>query len=424
MGYSDTRVVVTGMGIITPIGKDLRSYEQALCAGVSGISPISQFDCQTVDPRSGEPQFSTRIAGEVCGFRPEEFLPKASRYDRASQFALCAARMALEDAGLDIASVTPQRAGVVMGTGMGDMRMIEAGMATLVAKGANHIGPTAIVKTLPSLLPGNVSIFFGFRGPCLGVSSACASATHAVGEAAFMLRRGEADMILAGGAEASITPLTVASFSAMRIMSSRNDSPTAASRPFDSLRDGFVMGEGSGMLVLETLDRARARGARIYAEIAGYGLTSDAFHASSMRPDSTECARAIRLAMERARISPDQIDYVSAHGTSTRMNDLVEAQAIKEALGIHAKRPLVSATKSMIGHLLSAAGAAELVAAILAIASQAVHPTVNLECPDPDCDLNHVRGGAARESAVDVVLKNSFGFGGQNAAIILKRWRG
>jgi len=272
-------------------------------------------------------------------------------------------------------------------------------------------------------VPGNVGIYFGLQGPNLGVSSACASTTHAVGEAYWMLRRGDARMMLAGGAEASITPLTVGSFAALRVMSSRNDDPERASRPFDRARDGFVIGEGSGMLVLETLQSAKARRAEICAEIIGYGLTCDAFHVSSMRPDAAQCARAIRLALNRARVRPDQVSYINAHATSTRMNDIVETRAIREVLGPHASATPVSATKSMIGHLLSAAGGVELVASVLAIRHQVIHPTINLECPDPDCDLDYVPL-QAREQAVEVVLKNSFGFGGQNAVLVLKRWRG
>lgn len=421
MSYSD-RVVVTGLGVIAPNGNDLASFHENLCKGVSGVGPISRFDCSVRDPRTGESQFSSRIAGEVRDFHPETFLQKASRYDRASQFAIYAGRMALGNAGLEAAPLNPEDIGVVMGTGMGDMSAVETGMAILATKGAKYLPPTSLPKALPSLVPGNVAIFFGFNGPNLGVSSACASTTHAVGEAYWMLRRGEARAILAGGAEASITPLTVGSFASLRVMSSRNDDPPRASRPFDSARDGFVIGEGSGMLVLETLESAKARGAEIWAEIVGFGLSCDAFHVSSMRPDGGQCARAIRLAMDRARVRPDQVSYINAHATSTRMNDVVETQAIHQALGSHARTTLVSATKSMIGHLLAAAGGVELVASILAIRHQVIHPTINLECPDPECDLDYVPL-QAREQPVEIVLKNSFGFGGQNAVLVLKRWR-
>lgn len=423
MPETDVRVVVTGLGVIAPTGKDTTSFGESLCRGVSGVRTITQFDCNVRDPRTGNYQFASRIAGEVPDFQPESFLPRANRYDRASQLAIYAARMAFESAGLDSASWDAGSVGVVMGTGMGDMRTVEAGTATLLSRGANHIPPTYLPKVLPSLVPGNVSIFFGLNGPSLGLSSACASATHATGEAYWMLRRGDARILLAGGAEASITPLTVASFSVLRVMSCRNDDPRAASRPFDLGRDGFVIGEGSGMLVLETLDSAKSRGAHIYAEILGYGLTSDAFHASSMRPDGAQCARAIRLALERARISPDDISYINAHGTSTRMNDILETRAIKQALGEQARRIPVSATKSMTGHLMSGAGSVELVACILMMRDQVIHPTINLGTPDPECDLDYVPG-VARQKPVDIILKNSFGFGGQNAVLVLKRWTG
>ncbi len=422
MSYSD-RVVVTGLGVIAPIGHDIETFHQNLCKGTSGVGPIRGFDCTVRDPRTGDFQFPSRIAAEVRDFHPETFLQKANRYDRASQFAIHAARMALHHAGLDPVSVNREDIGVVMGTGMGDMHTVEAGMATLTSKGANHLSPTSLPKVLPSLVPGNVAIFFGFHGPNLAVSSACASTTHAVGEAYWMLRRGEARMMLAGGAEASVTPLTVGSFAALRVMSSRNDDPPRASRPFDRARDGFVIGEGSGMLVLETLESAKERRAEIWAEITGYGLTCDAFHVSSMRPDAAQCARAMRLALERAQVSPDQVSYINAHATSTRMNDVVETQAIRAVFGPYAKSTPVSATKSMIGHLLSAAGGVELVASVLTIRHQVIHPTINLECPDPDCDLDYV-ALQPREQAVDVVLKNSFGFGGQNAVLVLRRWRG
>jgi len=419
--YSD-RVVITGLGVIAPNGRDLASFNENLCKGASGVGPITRFDPMATDPRTGEFQFFSRIAGEVRDFHPEAFLQKANRYDRASQFAIYAARMALAQAGLDTASVNHEEVGVVMGTGMGDMHTVEAGVSILSNRGAHHLSPTSLPKVLPSLIPGNVAIFFGLNGPNLAVSSACASTTHAVGEAFWMLRRGEARMMVAGGAEASITPLTVGSFAALRVMSSRNSEPERASRPFDRDRDGFVIGEGSGMLVLETLESAKARGAEIWAEILGYGLTCDAFHVSSMRPDGTQCARAIRLAMDRARVRPDEISCINAHATSTRMNDVVETNAIREVLGPYAKTTPVSATKSMIGHLLSAAGGVELVASVLAIRHQVVHPTINLECPDPECDLDCVPL-QAREQRVEIVLKNSFGFGGQNAVLVLRRWR-
>jgi 3-oxoacyl-[acyl-carrier-protein] synthase II len=304
---------------------------------------------------------------------------------------------------------------------MGDMRTVEEGMTIMRDRGAEQIPPTGLLKVIPSSLPAHLAIHFGMRGPSFGVSSACASSTHAIGEAYRMIQRGDADVVLAGGAEASVTPLTVASFAAMQVLSRQNEPPYSTPRPFDRRRDGCVIGEGSGMLVLERLESARERGARIDAEVVGYGLTADAFHAGAMRPDAEECARAIRQALASAGVEAEQIDHVNAHGTATLSNDRVETLALRSALGPHAAEAPVSATKSMTGHLLSAGGAVETIAAVLAILTQKMHPTVNLTESDPECDLDYVPG-MARVRSVRYALKNSFGFGGHNAVLVLKRW--
>lgn len=414
-------VVVTGIGTITPTGLNHCAFRQSLLEGKSGIGPITQFDCNALDPATGELQFSTRIAAEVKGFDPATFLRKPQRFDRASQLAVAAAQMAIQDAGIEIQNGRPERIGIVLGTGMGDMRTVEYGIQLLLTKGAQRLPPTALPKVLPSLLVANVTAYVGARGPNLGISTACASSTHALGEAYWMIRRGDADIVFAGGAEAAITPLTIGAFAAMRVLSRRNESPEHASRPFDRDRDGFVMGEGAGLLVLESFQSAHARGARIYAEILGYGATADAHHPSDMKPDVEECARAIRLALDRAGLAKDAIDYVNAHGTSTPSNDLAETQALKQVFGPHAYKIPISATKSMVGHLLSGSGAVELIATILAMQDQVAYPTINLANADPECDLDYVPD-QARPARIDVALKNSFGLGGHNACLVLRRW--
>lgn len=418
---SQVRVVVTGLGAITPIGLNIRELRQALREGRSGVSFIQQFDCSPVDAKTGKHQFSTRIAAEVQGFDPHKILRKAHRFDRASQLAMAAGQMAIEDAGLKIENASQRSIGVVVGTGMGDMRTVEAGMEVLFTTGAHRIPPTSLLKVLPSSLAANLASFLGTRGPNLGISTACASSTHAVGEACWMIRRGDAVAVIAGGAEAAITPLTVASFGAMRVLSRRNECPQEASRPFDRDRDGFVIGEGAGMLVLENLASAQARGAKIYAEILGYGATADTRHPADLSPDVEECARAMRIAIERAGVPVEVIDYVNAHGTSTLSNDTAETSALKAVLGPHAYRVPISAIKSMVGHLLSASGAVELIATLLAMDEQVAYPTINLSSADPECDLDYV-SHQARTVPIHIALKNSFGLGGHNASLVLRRW--
>ena len=421
MPYAHARIVVTGIGAVTPIGLTIEEYRKSLIAGRSGVGPISLFDCNVTDPATGEPQFATRIAAEVKGFKPDLHVPKPQRYDRASQFGMFAAQMAVEDARLKPEDLKSTDTGVFVGTAVGDMETIETGMTVLHSRGARRLLPTYLPKVLPSTLVTNLCMYLGTQGPSMGISSACASATHAVGEAYWCIQRGDAERMVVGGANAVITPLTVGGFTAMRVMSRRNDSPETASRPFDRERDGFVLGEGAALMILETLESARKRGAKIYCEIVGYGATADAFHLTAMNPELAQCAQAMRKALRRAQISPDKIDYINAHGTSTPTNDLVETVAIKEVFGSRAHTIPISSTKSMIGHLMSASGAAELVAVILGLQDQVVHPSINLKNSDPACDLDYVKEGA-RPHPMEYVLKNSFGMGGHNASLVLKHW--
>jgi len=417
------RVVVTGIGAVTPIGLDAASFRAALYEGRSGVTPITQFDAEVPDPATGEPQFTTRIAAEVRGFEPRTLLKKPHRYDRASQLALAAAGMALADAGLRHESPDTAEMGVVLGTGGGDSASFTESADVLRRRGARRISPLALPRYLASSLPANVAIHLGAHGPNLGISTACASGAHAVGEAFWIIRRGDTDRVLAGGAEAAITPLAMAGFAAMRVLSRRNHDPEGASRPFDAGRDGFVMGEGAAMLLLESLDSARARRAPIRAEVLGYGLSADAYSATHLRPDGAECARAMRRALQVAGLAPEAVDFVNAHGTATPQNDATETQAVKAVLRDRAREVPINATKSMIGHLMSAGAAAEILATVFALEDQRVHPTRNLERPDPRCDLDYV-AGAARRAPIRVAMKNSFGLGGHNAVLLLRRWEG
>ena len=417
----DTRVVITGLGIVSPIGSDLDTFQDALFSGKSGIGPISLFDADVREPNSERHQFTTRIAGEVKDFDPNTISDRPQRLDRATQLAFSASDMALSDAGLTTSSIVPERTGVIVGTGIGDMNTIETGFENLAKGAVRRIRPTALPKVLPSSLPGNIAIRLGSRGVTMGISTACASSTHAIGESYWVIRRGDADIILSGGAEAAITPLTIGAFGAMRVLSRDNSLPSRASRPFDGKRDGFVMGEGAGLQVLESLKSAQKRGARIYAEILGYAATSDAFHATGMRADVAEYMRAMSQALEMAAIDRNDIDYINAHGSSTPMNDAAETRAIREVFGDRAYKIPVSATKSMTGHLLSAGAAIEVIATISSMERQCVHPTINHSKPDPDCDLDYVVEGS-RKSRLDTALKNSFGMGGHNASLVLRRW--
>ncbi|MEW8959111.1 3-oxoacyl-[acyl-carrier-protein] synthase 2 [Moorella humiferrea] len=407
------RVVITGLGAITPVGTGKDNFWQALVAGKSGIGPITRFD-------AGE--MPVRFAGEVKDFDPGLFFDRkeARRMDRFAQYAVAAARMAVEDAKLDLEREDRDRIGVIFATGIGGMETFEEQTRVLMEKGPNRVSPFFVPMMIANMAAGQISINLGVRGVNFTVVNACASGANAIGEAFRTLQRGDADVIITGGSEASVTPLTVAGFAAMKALSTRNDAPERASRPFDRGRDGFVLGEGAGVMVLETLEHAVARGAAIYAEIVGYGCTADAYHITAPAPDGAAASRAMTLALEDAGLKPEEIDYINAHGTSTELNDRQETLAIKKVFGEHAYRLAISSTKSMTGHLLGAAGAVELVATALTVHTGVIHPTINYEEPDPECDLDYVPN-AARQQEIRAAISNSFGFGGHNVTIALRR---
>ncbi|HET9017840.1 MAG TPA: beta-ketoacyl-ACP synthase II [Thermomicrobiaceae bacterium] len=408
------RIVVTGMGIISPIGNTLESVWDALVSGRSGTGPISRFDAAG---------FASRVAAEVRDFDPRERLgaKEARRTDRFVQLAVAAAQDALTDAGLAIDERNAGRVGVLLGSALGGIETAEREIGTLLTRGPGRVSPFFIPMFLADMGAGYVSIVLGARGPNFATLSACASAAHAIGEAAETIRRGDADVMLAGGSEAAVTPASVAGFAALGALSTRNDEPETASRPFDATRDGFVVAEGAAVLVLESLEHAAGRDARILAEIAGYGATADAGHITQPLPDGQGAAEAMSLAIRRGGITPDEVDYVNAHGTSTPLNDRFETQAIKRTFGT--RIPLVSSTKALTGHLLGAAGAVEAVATVLAIQHGAVPPTWHRRVPDPDCDLDYVTDGPRRQPIAHA-LSNSFGFGGHNASLLLSHYAG
>ncbi|HHJ64695.1 MAG TPA: beta-ketoacyl-[acyl-carrier-protein] synthase II [Aquifex aeolicus] len=409
------RVVVTGLGAVTPIGTGVNRFWHNLINGISGIDHIKSFD-------PDEFGLNVKIAGEVKDFDPLDFMDKkdASRLSLFIQFAVGAAEEAIEDSGIKSAGYDPLRIGVIIGTGIGGLRDIEREHAVITAKGARRVSPFFIPYGISNMGAGYVAIRHGFKGPNYCVVSACATGNHAIGDAFRLIQSGDVDAVIAGGAEASITPLGVAGFAVMRALSTRNDEPQKASRPFDRDRDGFVVGEGAGVLVLEEYERAKARGAKIYAEIVGYGATDDAFHITAPHECGEGAYECMRLALEDAGLNPSEVDYINAHGTSTPLNDTIETLAIKKLFGEHAYRLKVSSNKSMIGHLLGAAGAVEAIASVKTIETGIIPPTVNLENPDPECDLDYVPGKAV-EADVRVVLSNSFGFGGTNACLIFKK---
>ena len=415
MDNSGSRVVVTGMGALSPLGNTIDEFWNALLQGRSGIGPIS-----LVDPSS----YPCKIAGEVTDFDAADYMdPKeAKRMARFSQLAVAAAGLAMEDAGLDTQKLDQERLGVVMGNGVGGFPTTEENARVLVEKGGMRISPYFIAMILPNMAASNVSRLFGLKGYSSTIITACAAGTQAIGEAAVALRRGAADVLLAGGCEAGICELGLGGFNVIKALSRRNDEPERASRPFDATRDGFVPAEGSAMFVLERLEHAIDRGANIIAEVAGQGVSSDAFHAVQPDDDGSGAARAMRWALEDAGIGPGEVDYINAHGTSTQKNDLSETLAIKKVFGEGAYKVPISSTKSMIGHALGGAGALEAVASICTISSNEVHPTINYEVPDPECDLDYVPN-ESRRMRVDTVLSNSFGFGGQNACLVLRRFQ-
>ncbi len=410
---SERRVVITGIGVLTPLSSELELFWQNLTAGKSGIGPVTRFDTT---------QFDCKIGGEVRDFNPEEFMPvkEARRTDRFVRYAVGAAKKAMTDSGIDMAKEDVNRVGVLIGSGIGGMETIEDQVGTLIRKGPGRVSPFMIPMLIVNMASGYVSMLIGAKGPNLAVVSACATATHALGEAARAIVHNDADIMIAGGSEAAVTQMGYAGFCAMKAMSTRNSEPERASRPFDAQRDGFVMGEGAGVCILESLEHARKRHAKIYCEVVGYGITGDAYHMSAPAPEGEGAARSMIMALGHAKLNPDQVDYINAHGTSTPVGDKCETQAIKKVFGEHAKKLAVSSTKSMTGHLLGAAGAVETAACALAIRDGIVPPTINYENPDPDCDLDYVPN-KARQMKVDVCLNNSLGFGGHNATIIVKR---
>ena len=411
------RVVITGMGVVSPVGSDLRTFWDNLTNGRSGIGRVSLFDVSGYD---------TQIGGEVKNFEPASWfkVPKdAKRADRFAQLGMAAAKLAMADAGLEGAPEDPERFGVILGSGIGGLKSLEDQHTNLITKGPGRISPFMIPMMISNMASGLVSMEFGLQGPNFAPVSACATSAHAVGEAWRMIRDGDADAFLAGGSEAAIVPLGIGGFGAMKALSTRNAEPERASRPFDKGRDGFVMGEGAGVVVLESLEHATKRGAQIYAEVIGYGLTADAYHMTSPPENGEGAQRCMRMALKKAGITPDQVDYVNAHGTSTPVGDLCEIRAVKAVFGEHAHKISVSSTKSMTGHLLGAAGAVESIACALAIKHGVVPPTINLEDPDEGCDLD-LTAKTAKERKVTTCLNNSFGFGGHNASLILRAFAG
>ncbi len=408
------RVVITGLGAVTPLGVGVDANWEALLAGRSGIGPLTAFPAD---------DFPVRIAGEVRGFDPSPYVERKElkKVDRFAQFALAAAQMAVADAALVVTPDNAHRVGVVVGVGMGGLASLEEAHGLYLESRLKRISPFIIPRVIANMAPGLIAIRHGCTGVNYTPTSACASGGQAVGEAWRWIRDGEQDVIIAGGAEAAITPLGVGGFAAMRAMSTRNAEPTRASRPFDRDRDGFVIAEGAGVLVLESLPHARARGARIYAELIGYGANCDAFHITAPAPDGRGAAACMQLALASGGIEAGEVDYINAHGTSTPYNDANETQAIKRVFGAHARRLAVSSTKSMTGHLFGGAGAVEAVYTALALHHGWMPPTINLDEPDPECDLDYV-ANSARQAALRVALSNSFGFGGANACIALRRW--
>jgi len=413
--YSDRRVVITGLGVVTPLGHDLNTFWQNLIAGQCGIDKITAFDASA---------FATQIAGEVKNFDPAPAFssPKEiRRTDRYSQFGVYAAWSALKDSGLELDKENLDEIGVFLGSGIGGLQTTSEQLKILFERGPGRLSPFMIPMLISNMASGLVSMYFNLRGPNFATCSACATANHAIGEAWRTIKMGDAQVMLAGGAEATIVPIGIGGFCAMRAMSTRNDDPKTASRPFDKDRDGFVMGEGAGVLVLEELEHARKRGAQIYCEIAGYGNTADAHHLTSPSPGGEGAARCMKMALRSGGLNLTDISYINAHGTSTPQGDVCETQAVKTVFGDHARKLVVSSTKGATGHMLGAAGAVEMTACALAIKHGIVPPTINLQNPDPECDLDYV-ANTARQMPVNAIVNNSFGFGGHNSTIAAKKF--
>jgi 3-oxoacyl-[acyl-carrier-protein] synthase II len=408
------RVVITGMGVVTSLGDRLEPFWSALCAGKSGVAPLTLFD--TTD-------FKVHFGGQVRDWEPvARFGVKEARHlDRFAQFALTAASSAVADAGIDFSSMPTEQCGVLIGSGIGGLNEFESQHTVMMQKGPSRISPFVIPKLMVNAASGHVSIRWGLKGPCSAVATACASAANAIGDAFKLIRDGEADVMITGGSEAAITHMGLGGFASMRALSTRNDDPARASRPFDRDRDGFVLAEGAGILILEAEEFARARDARIYAQLLGYGMSADGWHITAPDEQGRGAARAMRRCLSDAQVAPDFVDYINAHGTSTELGDLAETRAMKDVFGSHAPRLQISSTKSQLGHLLGASGGVELVASVLAIHTGVLPPTINLDHPGEGCDLDYIPN-TARESRVHSVMSNSFGFGGHNASLLIGRY--
>ncbi len=419
MGGERRRVAITGMGMVTPVGADVSASWMALLDGVSGCGPITHFEVTE--------EYATRIACQADDFNPADYLDakEVRRLDRFAQLALAVAAQAMGSSGLghDRGGLAPERAGVIFGSGVGGISTLEEQCRVLVERGPRRVSPFFVPMFIPDIAAGLISIRYGAQGPNYATVSACASGAHALGEAFRTVQRGDAEVMIAGGAEASVTPLTIAGFSSMKAMSTRNDDPATASRPFDATRDGFVIGEGAGCVILEDLDHARARGADILAEVVGYGASGDAHHITAPAPEGAGAQHAMRAALRDADVSAEEVDYINAHGTATPQNDKTETQAIRAVLGEAASRVVATSTKSMTGHLLGAAGAIEAVITALVCREGRIPPTINFSAPDPDCDLDYAFNESV-ERPVRVALSNSFGFGGHNVCLAFRRWEG
>ena len=412
----ENRVVVTGLGVISPLGNDVPTSWQSMKDGKSGVGPLATFDASA---------FDSRIAAEVKGFDPALYgmtSKDTRRMEKFVQYAVACATQAITDAGLELEKENKERIGVLIGSGIGSLRIIEEEHKVYLEKGPSRLSPFLIPMLIVNEASGHVAINFGLKGPNSCVATACATGSHAIGDAFKIIERGAAEMMVAGGTESCITHLGVGGFCALKALSTRNDAPQKASRPFDRERDGFVMAEGCGLVVLETLEHARERKAKIYAEIVGYGMSCDAYHITAPDPLGDGASRAMKEALKDAKLKPEEVDYINAHGTSTKLNDKLETVAIKNAFGAHAKKAMVSSTKSMTGHLLGAAGGLEFVVCCLAIEDGVVPPTINYEYPDPECDLDYVPN-ISRKAKVSVCISNSLGFGGHNATLVVKKFK-
>lgn len=409
------RVVVTGIGLKTPVGSNVDDFWNALITGQSGIGMIKSFDTT---------EYPTKIGGHVKGFDPSDYFnsKELKRMDTFVQFAAAAGEDCLKDSGMDLDKLDRNRIGVLVGSGIGGITIIEEQHKKLLKGGPKRVSPFFIPMLIVNMAPGQISMNLGLKGPNLCVATACATANHAIGEAARLIKYGDADAMVAGGTEAPLTPLGTSGFCALKALSTRNDEPQRASRPFDRERNGFVMGEGAGIVMLEELEHAKKRGARIYCELIGYGLTGDAYHMTAPAPDGEGAARCMKMSLDDAKVNPEDVSYINAHGTSTNMNDKYETAAVKTVFGDHARKVMISSTKSMTGHLLGAAGGIEMAAIALALEKDIVPPTINYENPDPECDLDYTPN-QAKEAKVDVAVSNSLGFGGHNSTLVARKFK-